>query len=412
MLFQGALPVRPENLDGLEKAGVALSLESTPEGMHWAMRAVHPSWGECEIVCLRDQPPPPDVLIEHDSRLTPAEKQRARLGQTSVSIRMDSRVGEALRDRKRLLRFLHAASGGDAVAILDHVSQAFWSEAALEEELAHDADLDILALFTVHGLTRDGEPYWMHSHGLRELGFFDFDVLDPSPSIGQGWDIVRALAFAIVEGKVRVGGEPIPLVGGGPSLRMLDARAFHRRCADRYSDWASAVDDQHLDNHAIVCDPPRKRFLGLFEAPPAPWSVLSLPSFDGLLITFSDEATELMSARARSTWDLFCALREEFAELDLPILVKLRYEAERAEHLWFKVESVTDTHVGAILINEPFGDLGMTEGDRRDHSIDRLSDWTIITPLGQITPRSLDVARSLREQKDEIARLLREQAGD
>src|SRR5207248_2514776 len=78
---------------------------------------------------------------------------------------------------------------------------------ALDDELCHDADLDIESLYTLHAVTGDeaGDEavIWLHSHGLAEIGLFDFDVLRPSEDLlGRGRDALRAVAFAILDGAV------------------------------------------------------------------------------------------------------------------------------------------------------------------------------------------------------------------
>ena len=64
-------------------------------------------------------------------------------------------------------------------------SELFWSPAMLDDELAHDADLDVEALYTIHASTTTAarsRVYWLHTHGLEALGAFDIDVLRPSPA--------------------------------------------------------------------------------------------------------------------------------------------------------------------------------------------------------------------------------------
>jgi hypothetical protein len=412
VLFRGALPPRPETLEGLERAGVVLTPEPATEGLHWSARARHAEWGECTIQCLRNRPPPvPEVVLRHDPRLTEEEKKLARMGQSSVTVRREPSGADVLRERKLLLRFLDATAGNDGLVAIDHLAQAFWSRTALAEELAHDADLDILAIFTAHVIFDPGSPpHWVHTHGLAELGFFDFDVLDPSTDMNDAWELMRAVAFTIVEEKAAAGGDGVPIVGGMPPLHLVDARNFLQQSGKDHPRWMASLDDTHLDRHCIVCDPPSRRLFGLFGSRCRPWSAFNLPSLEGAPVYFTTLASDLMGARARATLSVFCRLREEFADLELPALVKLRYERRadgQVEHLWFVEHESTADRIEATLINDPFGDVGLRKGERRVHSTDRLSDWSIMTPVGTITPRDLMNARALRENKDEIAAVLK-----
>jgi len=40
-------------------------------------------------------------------------------------------------------------------------------------------------------------------------------------------------------------------------------------------------------------------------------------------------------------------------------------------------------------------------GQRGEFPLDRLSDWTILSPLGRMTPRDISAARLLREKRAE-----------
>ena len=88
----------------------------------------------------------------------------------------------------------------------------------LDEELLHEgADLDAESLFVAHSIfdeeqrDADGEPraYWLHTHGLAELGTLDFDILRPSPLITTGgYDTVpRDGVLAFLEEGPAVAGE-------------------------------------------------------------------------------------------------------------------------------------------------------------------------------------------------------------
>ena len=50
----------------------------------------------------------------------------------------------------------------------------------------------------------------------------------------------------------------------------------------------------------------------------------------------------------------------------------------------------------------------MRGGDRRQHDIERLSDWMILTPAGPISPRSTRTLRFIRDNRDDIEAALRE----
>lgn len=415
VLYRGGIVPRADNYAYLADLGVDLGGAEPAPGAHWRLSARHSEWGAAEIVCLRDAPLPPAIVIDHDPRLCPAERDLVKSAGSSVQVTMQAVDGNVLRGRKQLLRYLRAVMADDGVAAVDHTAQAFWSRANLDDELSHDAELDILSLFTVHALEgNDGACFWMHTHGLTEIGHYDFDVLAPSADFARGpsaWDVIRALAFAVVEGAAEWDGKPFAVAGGLDEVRFVPARRFLSEQRAAFSEWAAAVDEAHLDHHAVCCEPGAKRF-GLFSKKARPLAWLSGPLGDDVPIHFSDAASELMARRATATWSLFGAAVAEFAALGLTSLVKLRYESTygSAEHLWFSVDGWKPDGVDATLLNEPFGEIGFSAGDRRTHELARLSDWMLITPFGSASPRSTHVVRRVRERRAELETLLRERS--
>src|SRR5262249_52844205 len=151
-----------------------------------------------------------------------------RLCESSVGIMCEARTGNVLTDRKDLLRFLHAALGQDGLAAVDHTAQAFWSRDGMADEVAHDAELDIDAVYTMHVVGAEGErpADWRQGRGRRESGLADFNVREPAADLGgHAHDLLRAIAFSIVEGKLAPGGAPIELLPREP-IRAVTAREF------------------------------------------------------------------------------------------------------------------------------------------------------------------------------------------
>ncbi len=413
VLYRGKIPPRAANFAYLKDLEIELREAPATELAHFRLEASHPRWGKAVITCLRDATLPPDLLIDFDPRLLPTEKELVKTAGSSVAISLETTEGNVLRERKHLLHYLRAVMADDALAAVDHTAQAFWSRDDLDDELSHDAELDILSLFTVHALTRDdGSCFWMHTHVLSESGHFDFDILDPSPDLSKNpsaWDVVRAMALSVVEENARWDADPVEIVGGRAPIRFVPAAICRDDVGSRHQEWKELLDSEHLARHAVACDPGGK-LLGLFRRQTRPSQWLSCPLGDDLPILFSDGASELMARRARATWPVLCRAREELAGLPLPALAKLRYETPdgQAEHLWFEVEGCTEDSVDATLVNEPWGEIGLKQGDRRVHDLERLSDWMMLTPAGSISPRSTRLLRFVREHRSEFERALAE----
>ncbi len=151
VLYPGSIPPPLEQLSGLREP--VTCKRTTPSGDQvWAVAVTHPVRGEAEIACLRQLMPLPPELIAHTLTLSDDEKARARIGEAVVAVRIRAQHQNVLRDRKRLLFWLRALMQADGAVAIDDASMLYWSQAMLDDELAHDADLDIESLYTIHAV--------------------------------------------------------------------------------------------------------------------------------------------------------------------------------------------------------------------------------------------------------------------
>ncbi len=419
VLYRGTLPGRPEEYSFLEKSGIRVSPGKQGPEVHWHLRLEHPEWGAAELIAMRNIPPPPRTLIDLAFSLTPEEKAEAASAGHVVTIQCPAARKNVLRDRKHFLRFAKAVMADDGLAVMDHVSQVFWSRAMLDEELAHDADLDIEAVYCLHAVTKDDDSRsvpWLHSHGLAELGAFDFDILSPAPELMQNAaDGLRAIAFAIVEGELQRNTPRFSLAHPGGDIRMVPVEEFNKKAPPGQRALRDADDPVHNPPgppRALVCDP-IGLVGGLFGANVRMSRFLSQPLQENSVFHFSNAASDLMAERARSTLGVFQRLTQEFADLELPRLVKLGYVVDGGgpndrEHLWFEVHGIDRNTIDGTLLNQPFHVARLSAGQRGQHPLDLLSEWTIMSPAGPITPRGLRVARILRAHRTEIAEAIRQ----
>jgi hypothetical protein len=222
------------------------------------------------------------------------------------------------------------------------------------------------------------------------------------------WDVVRAVAYVVVDGTLRPGGPAVEVAGGARAVRVVPTAEFRAANKGRYAEWESQLDDDHMTGHGGLCDPAGGRW-SLFRSRPSPWSFFTRPLPEDVPIRFSDAACGHMADRALAMLPLMRSIREELTGLPSACLVKLRYgKPGSLEHLWFEVHDAGDDWVDATLLNEPFGELAMHRGERARHPLERLSDWQFMTVVGSITPRGLTPLRTLRENRARIEAALRE----
>jgi hypothetical protein len=419
VLFRGSMPPRADNFQYLTKHGVRVDeVDPQNENLTWCLSAKHPAWGDAEIFCPRGMPPPARVLIDFDKNLTSDEKETAAAGRSPVLVRVRGSKQDVLRDRKSLLRWLGAVMADDGVVALDHTAQRMWSRGALDDELSHDADVDIIALYTLHvvGSEESETAEWLHTHGLAEMGFFDFDILNPANELGDiAADALRAIAFAIVEGQVTKTTPRWQLCYPKGDVRFVDVAEFNRRAdgdLKRLRGPNSDRDEDHNHDRAVLCEPSGK-LLGRWLDKIRPSKFLSSGFDEEGMFQLSPAASELSEARAKHTYPLFRKLAEELKEFELPVLAKIGYEVDDAsdgerEYMWFEVHELFDDAVDATLGNEPFHVARMKAGERGVHKIDALNDWAIFTPIGTINPRNTQPAREIRAHPVEFAAAMAE----
>ncbi|HEY7115264.1 MAG TPA: DUF4026 domain-containing protein [Tepidisphaeraceae bacterium] len=416
VLFRGRVAPRAEEFASLGDRGFVIQPVEASRAAHWAIKLAHPQLGQADVICLRDCPRPPRQLIDFDPMLTREEREEAYLGESTVSVVCEGQRQDVLRDRKTLLRFLDAVMGNDGIVAVDNTAQRFWPREALEDELAHDADLDIESLYTLHAVTAadedDDEVVWLHSHGLAEIGLFDFDVLHPSDDIlGRGRDALRAIAFAILEGAVQRNTPRFGLMSPGGDVRFVDVRDFIRRAAGADDDLRPGADDEHNRDRAVLCNVTAGGWFARRFGHVTPSRLLSDEMPDEMTVPFSTAATSLMAERALGTYLQFRQLAGEFAEFEFPVIAKLGYRIDGGapddrEHLWFSVNEFGDDRIDATLVSSPFAIERMSKGQRAWHKVTRLTDWSILTPLGTITPRHTVPARQIRANRDRFRQLM------
>jgi hypothetical protein len=300
------------------------------------------------------------------------------------------------------------------VAAVDHVSGTFWTRPALDDELSHDADLDVESIFLIHAVTDEEseEVTWFHTHGLGELGRFDFDILNPHREfVDHCSDFTRAMAFAILDGHATPGTSDFEV--GHPlfPMNLVPVAEFTGQAGPEAVALRDDPDGGHTEDRVVICEPGGGgrlgRMLGRTALRPARGFGRPLP--DNVVLHFSNGATELMAERARKTYPVMQEITDELAEFELPTLVKIGYVVDgggpdEREHLWFMVHEVRPDTIDATLVNQPYDISRMNEGDRGEHPVDQLTDWLILTPFGPINPHAFHARRFINADRDGFRR--------
>ena len=396
----GASPPEPDALRHLPGLGYALFPGDVPDA-RWSYRVRHPVLGTADVWADDATAPLADHLAGATT-LTDEERARAEGAASAVLLRVPPVWGDVRRDRKTLLRLAAAVLGDEGVMVVDLGSRVAWSPAALAEELAHDADLDLEALYSVHAVA--GGRTWLHTHGLDDLGGMDIDIVEAHPDfVAASSDPIRAIAATLLD---QPAGEGFPdeLRFGQPGgvARPVPLTSFLTTASAALRQARRDLGAGHAGRRVVLCEPAHAGFLGFLNArrdTPEPLALARRPPPDGFVVFVPSAATTLMAERARGTLRILQARMAEFSALQLTALVKLGYPTRDGgqEHLWFEAHGFTDTSVMATLENDPI-DVDLRRGARAERPLDLLTDWALVTPAGWITPRSSLATRRLREQ--------------
>jgi uncharacterized protein YegJ (DUF2314 family) len=404
VLYRGPIAPPIEQVLGLAPQALTAARVDPPAGTdgHWAVRLTHAIWGEAVVVSPRETAVPGEDTIRWGTHnLSVEERELAGRAEVALVVLSTSPERDVLRSRKALLRWLHLLMALDGLVAVDLTSELFWSPAMLEDELAHDAALDVEALYTIHAVYDDTHDdravFWLHTHGLEALGAFDVDVLRPSPWLAeQAADPMRALAFAALEGIVTPNTTRFHLGSPGGVVDFVPVRMFDASAAPTDVKLRDP-EPPHDGRRAVVCEP--RGLFGFLRRRPIPSRFLETVEGE-VVFNFTKTASVLMGARARATLDVFKALTAEFGP-DLPNGLKIGYptasDPTGKEHLWFEVHGFDGERVDATLMNQPFDVPSLQQGQRDWHPVADVSDWIVMSPAGPMTPRNLSAARRLRE---------------
>jgi hypothetical protein len=408
VLFRDPAPPRAEAFAPLTAAGFRVSATRDAAGAEWALDLDHDRWGRARIGVMRGRgEAPPAAIFEADADLLPQDLAALRHARSAVLVEQQDNGDRHLADRKRLLGVLGAATRCGALAAVDMWAQKAWSLDALDEELSHAADVDVSALYKVHAVTGGGGgEVWLHTHGLAELGLVDFDVLRAAqPLLGADDAAIRALAWAIVEGRLQAGSPPFTLASPEGDIQLVPVADFTAQASpEDLALRGDPADESHNVDRGVVCEPRLEELAPYLPAVPA--GLLAREPSPHQIILFSKDASRRMAERARATLPSALRAREAHPELDLALLVKVGLDTSSGslEHVWVRAGRVGSQLLEGELVVEPNDVPGVRRGSRGDWPRDRISGWCLMTPLGHATPHAMGTLRRLRADPEEARR--------
>ncbi len=301
------------------------------------------------------------------------------------------------------LKLLRAVAP-DAVFVLDTNAFAPRPGAWLHEIAASIAPPSFESLYTIHCVGERDKPVWLHTHGLDRCGCIELDMVDvPADFAGLAGQMLNVVSAMFIERGVPDADEPF-LAGHELELVWLPWEQAVDKVAGGLPGGRDDRDDLVHRGARGVLFAPKKGLLGRkYLSPAVHREVLE----GNPLLYMSNMATARAALLAKERLPRFRALFEQHggAREHFMFLLKLGYPVDGAdngldrEHLWFDVHALHDDRVEATLLNQPYAVAALSEGQRGEHRLDKLSDWAIMCVYGRFEP---DTIGELERLIDEV----------
>lgn len=318
-----------------------------------------------------------------------SERQRAALRESKwclivrTTLPPDARVPRF----HRMLQLGFAASTA-IVGLFDPGAQVVRDPRWLRDATAPGVPLGSDALFRIAG-RGDGRQHWLYTIGLRRCGLPEIEALDVGASQLQ---LASAVLTAVASRAVLNGLPPLGesvLYGHNLEAALVPWRYVQADIGAEIGGPDDRDDDHPDSDLALVVWEPTSSTTGVWRT-----VMQDLHDDDPPVLLLTDYETERLEALSRLRWRSFASLVDTYGDAKgWRFLAKFGYggaDGTTREHLWFDVHRADALTAEATLLNAPFQDLGLTEGERGRHSIDHLTDFRVGSPVGTATPESLD----------------------
>ncbi|MEM8931273.1 MAG: DUF4026 domain-containing protein [Acidobacteriota bacterium] len=305
-----------------------------------------------------------------------------------------------LDDFHRQVRML-AAVAPDAVAFLDLIAcfprPARWMSEVASQAVPPSPE-NLYCIHAVADESSDGEPtggVWLHTHGLLRCGSIELEILDVPPSaVPEMGTLLNTTAGLFLDHGIPEPGEVFE-VGAGLRLAWLPWRRGLSGVSRRALGHLADRDELHARPSGILVAPRGRRWFWPF---PGGWTSpcrYTTRLGDNPALYVSTMETERRCLLAQATLDRFGSLFERYGDDEAwGFLIKLGYPVDEGddgerEHLWFEVHQLDDDGLDATLLNDPHHIADLHRGDRRRHTLDRVTEWTVFSPHGRHGPDSV-----------------------
>jgi hypothetical protein len=313
---------------------------------------------------------------------------------------------QPLRDFHRQVRVVQAAVP-DAPAVLDaaactlHPGQ--WAVETADTEAMPSPE----NLWCIHDVQPEqpGQGHWLHTHGLLRCKRIELEFLDvPEPATVPLGQLLNAVATCTLDMPLP---PPDSVFEIGRNMPLIWQPWQH--AVARMKPTQGGIDDRrdaHGQPSGVLL---RQSGFWPFRRRRTPVEYARRMS-DNPLVLLSDGETDRLRSLAQERLSRFRTLFELHGQSDnWAFLVKLACPGDdpangfQTEHIWFQVHDLTAGSLDATCINRPYAVASLHEGDRGEHDLSLLTDWSILSPAGQFGPdKVLLLEMLLEDHADEL----------
>lgn len=243
-------------------------------------------------------------------------------------------------------------------------------------------------LYSIHAIYDDDKnpdkvEYWFHTHGLYRVGCIELEIVGVEDSNAAYVELLNTSAKLFIQNGVPESGlvfSPsykvnICWLPWEEALKELD---IDKDFSGGFKDRKDNIHNNHSGALVAVDKNGNYHTLDYYKKELSENPVFLVSNFE----------TTIMREAAFEKLEYFLGLlNKNKGDNKISFLVKLGYNDNESdkdlEHLWFEVHDFTkEGYFDATLLNEPYKNLGIHEGDRGMHSMENLTDWQIYTDEG------------------------------
>lgn len=292
----------------------------------------------------------------------------------------------------------------DKLAVIDIPSEKIlsgkWVRLAAQSEVPPSPKY----LFTVQGISGEGDEVWLHSHGLKRCGLSELEIVGSTKeTCSSHYSVIETMAIRMIENEIDPPlYEPVFLAWLTERVAMvttlIDWREAHNYYPDTELGKAEDRDDYHSEGTSVILIYP-----GPDDAEakkPAPLQLLDRYLGINTLLMISSEETERMRRLAQ---ERIIYVRDAAAnkDPDVHILLKIGIKVDKEflspddpdqrEHIWFELKSIKNTIFNkevfeCMLTQDAYYAKNMRTGSTGKYSVEDITDWMIIRDGRRYTP--------------------------